>query len=236
MARNDANWAKPTKSLEVTDRDGALNANVRGRKLNPANGGFGRLYQKTFSVRLTGADVTPQEVIRVWKTEFASFWPKGQRMFLPATGIAPGEVGLINASLPGAPTMATGVLVIYADDESFSFMSPEGHPFAGPLTFSAHSDNGVTVVQAHELTRASDPLWELMMMMPVLGERMQNDMWRQTLRNIAKRFGVDTVAESKIVCVDNRRQWKNAKNAWQNAGLRSSLSAPRRWMRRLAGR
>ena len=25
---------------------------------------------------------------------------------------------------------ATGVLVIYADDESFSFMSPEGHPFA----------------------------------------------------------------------------------------------------------
>jgi len=157
-------------------------------------------------------------------------------MFLPATGIAPGEVGIINASLPGAPTMATGVLVIYADDESFSFMSPEGHPFAGPLTFSAHVEDGVTVVQAHELTRASDPLWELMMMMPVLGERMQNDMWRQTLRNLAQRFGVDTVAESKIVCVDSRRQWRNAKNAWQNAGVRSGLSAPLRWARRLAAR
>ncbi|HSW94615.1 MAG TPA: hypothetical protein VLI88_00495, partial [Patescibacteria group bacterium] len=106
----------------------------------------------------------------------------------------------------------------------------------GPLTFSAHSDDGVTVVQAHELTRASDPLWELMMMMPVLGERMQNDMWRQTLRNLAKRFGVDTVAESKIVCVDNRRQWRNAKNAWQNAGVRAALSAPLRLARRLAAR
>ena len=43
MARDDSNWAKPVKSLEATDRDGALNANVRGRKLAAANGGFGRL-------------------------------------------------------------------------------------------------------------------------------------------------------------------------------------------------
>jgi len=93
-----------------------------------------------------GSHVTPEEVIRVWKTRFGDFWPKGQKMFLAATGIAPGEVGLINASLPGAPTMATGVLVIYADDESFSFMSPEGHPFAGPLTFSAFSEDGGTTV------------------------------------------------------------------------------------------
>ncbi len=231
MARDDANWAKSGK-LDPHDVAGALNANVRGRKLNAANGGFGRLFQKTFAVRLTGAAVTPQEVIHVWKTDFASFWPKGQKMFLPATGIAPGEVGLINATMPGTPMMATGVLVIYADDESFSFMSPEGHPFAGPLTFSAQSDDGVTVVQIHELTRASDPFWELAMMVPVMGERMQNDIWRSTLRNVAKRFGVDATVESKIVCVDNRWQWKNAKNIWQNAAIRSGLSAPLRLVKR----
>ena len=129
--------------------------------------------------------------------------------------------------------MATGVLVIYADDESFSFMSPEGHPFAGPLTFSAFVDEtGATVAQIQELTRASDPLWELAMMTPVLGERMQNDIWRQTLRNLAQRFGVDGAVESRIVCVDKRRQWKNAKNIWQNAGIRSGLSAPLRLLRR----
>ncbi|HUQ16302.1 MAG TPA: hypothetical protein VM070_00790 [Candidatus Saccharimonadales bacterium] len=231
MTRNDANWAKPGK-LDPSNVAGAINANVRGRKLNAANGGFGRLFQKTFSVRLEGAAVTPQEVIQTWKTRFGEFWPKGQKMFLPATGIAPGEVGLINSSMPGTPTMATGVLVIYADDESFSFMSPEGHPFAGPLTFSAFTDeHGTTVAQAHELTRASDPFWELAMMTP-FGERMQNDIWRSTLRNLAQHFGVDAVVESKIVCVDRGRQWKNAKNIWQNAAIRSGLTAPLRLVKR----
>ncbi len=232
MPRDAENWAKPVTRLESGDVAGAVNANVHGRRLNAANGGFGRLFQKTFAVRLEGAAVTPQELIRVWKTRFGEFWPKGQKMFLPATGIAPGEVGLINTSLPGAPTMATGVLVIYADDESFSFMSPEGHPFAGPLTFSAYDDNGTTVVQVQELTRASDPFWELMMLMPILGERMQNDIWRQTLRNLARSFGVDAMVESRIVCVDKRRQWRNAKNIWQNAGIRSGIAAPLRLFRR----
>lgn len=232
MTRDDSNWAKPVRTLESSDREGAINANVRGRRLNAANGGFGRLFQKTFSVQI-GSKVTPQAVIATWKTRFGDFWPKGQRMFLPATGIAPGEVGLINASMPGAPTMATGVLVIYADDVSFSFMSPEGHPFAGPLTFSAHTDeHGDTVAQVQELTRASDPFWELAMMVPVLGERMQNDIWRSTLRNLAVHFGADAPVEWKIVVVDGRRQWRNAKNIWHNAAIRSGLSAPLRLVRR----
>lgn len=232
MTRDDSNWAKPVGTLESSDREGAINANVRGRRLNAANGGFGRLFQKTFSVHV-GADVTPQQVIAVWKTRFGDFWPKGQRMFLAATGIAPGEVGLINASIPGTPTMATGILVIYADDVSFSFMTPEGHPFAGPLTFSAHTDeSGATVAQVQELTRASDPFWELAMMMPVLGDRMQNDIWRATLRNLATHFGGDAPVQSKIVIVDGRRQWRNAKNIWQNAAIRSGLSAPLRLVRR----
>jgi hypothetical protein len=142
-------------------------------------------------------------------------------------------VGLINASIPGTPTMATGILVIYADDVSFSFMTPEGHPFAGPLTFSAQADeSGVTVAQVQELTRASDPFWELAMMVPVLGERMQNDIWRSTLRNLATHFGADAPVEWKIVVVDGRRQWRNAKNIWQNAAIRSGLSAPLRLVRR----
>jgi hypothetical protein len=229
------NWAKPTRTLtSTTAPSGAMNLNVTGRRLAGAGTGFGRLWQKSFSVRLEGATVAPHEVIRIWKENFGDFWPKGQRMFLPTTGIAPGEVGLINAKpMPGAPSMATGVLVIYADDDSFSFMTPEGHPFAGPLTFSAVDEGGVTVVKVDELTRASDPFWELAMMMPI-GQRMQNDIWRGTLRNIAKHFGVDAQVEERIVCVDRRRQWSQAKNIWQNAGIRSTfylLGAPVRKLR-----
>jgi hypothetical protein len=233
MARDDANWAKPVRTLDATDREGAINANVRGRRLNALNGGFGRLFQKTFSVALEGS-VTPQDVIATWKARFGEFWPKGQKMFLSTTGIAPGEVGLINATIPGAPTMATGILVTYADEVSFSFMTPEGHPFAGQLTFSAHADEqGVTVVQVQELTRASDPFWELAMLTPVLGQRMQNDVWRATLGNLARHFGAaEATVSATIVKVDGRWQWRNAKNIWQNAAIRSGLSAPLRLIHR----
>ena len=234
--RSDAgHWAKPVRTLTSKDVPaGAMDLNVTGRRVAGAATGFGQLWQKSFSVRLDGATVTPREVIRVWKENFGDFWPKGQRMFLPATGIAPGEVGVINAKpMPGAPSMATGILVIYADDESFSFMTPEGHPFAGALTFSAVDDDGVTVVKVDELTRASDPFWELAMMMPI-GQRMQNDIWRGTLRNIAKHFGGEAQVEERIVCVDRRRQWSEAKNIWQNAAIRSSFylfGAPLRKLR-----
>ena len=228
---DDAYWAKPVGRLDPKEADAA---NVRGRRLNAAAGGFGWLYQKTFSVRLTGASATPREVIATWKEHFGDFWAKGRKMFLPAGGIAPGEVGIISdrATVPVAPALHTGVLVIYADDESFSFMSPEGHPFAGPLTFSAFADpDGVTTVQVQEFTRASDPLYELMMHTPVLGDRFQNEIWRSTLRNVAKHFGVDAPVEQKIVVVDRRWQWRYARNIWQNAAIRSTLTAPVRWLR-----
>lgn len=234
-ARSDAgNWAKPVRTLTTKNVPaGATDLNVTGRRLYGVTTGFGRLWQKSFSVRLEGATVTPREVIQIWKERFADFWPKGQRMFFSATGIAPGEVGLINAKpMPGVPSMATGILVIYADDESFSFMSPEGHPFAGTLTFSAVDDDGATVVKVDELTRASDPIYELAMMTPFLGDRMQNDIWRKTLRNVAKHWGVEARVEQRIVCVDSRRQWSQAKNVFYNAGIRTAMYTLARPFRR----
>lgn len=231
-------WAKPVRTLETREVPaGAIDLNVSGRRLHGATGGFGRLWQKTFWVRIEGAAATPQQVIETWKLRFGDFWPKGSRMFLPATGIAPGEIGLIKATpMPGVPAMATGVMVIYADEESFSFLSPEGHPFAGPLTFSAFEEDGVTVAQVHELTRASDPIWEIALMLPVLGEKMQNEIWRSTLRNLAMHFGVaDPQVRSRVLIVDDRRQWRHWRNIWKNAALRSALytmAAPFRRLRR----
>jgi hypothetical protein len=57
----------------------AVNLNVEGRRLTGALQGFGQLWQKTYKVRLTGAGVTPKEVVRVWKEEFPSFLPPHSR-------------------------------------------------------------------------------------------------------------------------------------------------------------
>ena len=52
----------------------AINLNVSGRELAGPERGFGQLWRKTYRMRLTSADVAPQEVIRRWKTRFGDYW------------------------------------------------------------------------------------------------------------------------------------------------------------------
>jgi hypothetical protein len=52
-------------------------------------------------------------------------------------------------------------MVLYADDESFTVITPEGHPESGWITFSAYQDDDDTVAQVQSLARANDPLYEL---------------------------------------------------------------------------
>ena len=112
-------------------------------------------------------------------------------------------------------------MVLYADDESFSLMTPEGHPFSGWITFSSFEEEGTTIAQAQVLMRANDPLYEMGLRMG--GHKMEDEMWRQTLENVATHFGVDEPVETNIVCVDPKLQWSQYRNIWHNAGIRSAL-------------
>src|SRR4249919_2372700 len=114
--RSPEGWAKPVRSLEVTGVEaGSPAINVAGRRPTSPIQGFGRMWQKTYRVRLLGADVTPAQVIAVWKRDFPSFWPKGNRFFAPLAGIQPGEVAVLDLGMPGGMKLSTGVLVMYAD-------------------------------------------------------------------------------------------------------------------------
>jgi len=190
------------------------------------------LWQKTYRVSLTDAGVTPVEVIKTWKEHYQDFWPEGNRFYAPLAGIAPGEVALVSGSLPGGVKLSTGVMVLYADDESFSLMTPEGHPFSGWVTFSSFEEEDTTVAQAQVLMRANDPLYEMGLRMG--GPKMEDEIWRKTLENLAAHFGVHEPVETNVVCVDPRIQWSHFRNVWQNAGIRSalySITAPLRWRR-----
>jgi hypothetical protein len=228
-------WAKSVQRLDHPDVEPGIAAiNVAGKRPTSPIQGFGRMWQKTYRVRLVGAETDPRGVTAVWKERFGSFWPRKARFFAPLSGIAPGEVAALNVSMPGGLRLSTGVLVMYADDESFTLMTPQGHMFAGWITFSAFADaDGVTCAQAQVLMRASDPLYELGL---VLGGHSEEDRhWQHTLRELASHFGVDGEVSSESVCVDRRRQWRNMANVWHNAGIRSGLyatGAPIRLMRK----
>jgi hypothetical protein len=234
--RDAGNWAQPVERLSAAGVAGASVDAVSGRRVSGPLQGFGQLWQKTFRVRLEGTDLSPQDVVAAWKANFPSFWPGGARFYAPLAGIAPGEVALLDVPpVPGSPIkMSTGVMVMYADDESFTFVTPEGHTLSAWITFSAHQDGEVTVAQAQALERTSDPFDELAY---VLGANRLNDrFWRQTLESLARHVGVAApVVHVQAVCIDKRRQWRHAGNVRNSAILRTArhtVTAPARWISR----
>jgi hypothetical protein len=220
--RDAGNWAKPVSTLTVTDeREGVANL-VEGKRLLSPVQGFGKMWQKTYKVRLEGVQMSPAGVISAWRDDFPSFWPAGNDFYPPLTGLEPGEVALIKAAGPGGMKLKTGVMVLYSDDVSFTLMTPEGHMFAGWITFSAHEEDGVTVAQAQVLMRAQDPISEMGLTMG--GHRMENRFWEQTLRNLATSLGTeDPDVTTQVVCVDQKRQWSRAKNVRHSVAIRSTL-------------
>ena len=186
--------------------EGAININVEGKRLAGPIQGFGKMWQKTYQVRLPRERVSATDLIATWKQRFPEFWPEGNSFYGPLTGIAPGEVALLNMTLPGKMKLSTGVMVLYADEESFTLMTPQGHMFAGWITFSATEVDAETVAQAQVLMRASDPIFEMGLTMG--GHKQEDRFWQQTLGAVAAEFGEqEAEVDTQVVCVDKKRQW-----------------------------
>jgi hypothetical protein len=230
--KDSASWAHPVERLATT-ATGAGDDAVTGRRVAGPVQGFGQMWQKTFRVRLDGVQ-TSRQVIATWKEQFPTFWPRSAKFYAPLAGIAPGEVALLEiAPVPGAPVrFSTGVMVIYADNDSFTFMTPEGHILSAWITFSAYEDGDVTVAQVQALERPSDPIDELGYILG--GNRINTRFWEQTLTALARHLGTSEPSiETTVVCVDRQRQWRYVRNLRHSASIHSMMrtaTAPGRWV------
>src|SRR5262249_30127057 len=140
----------------------------------------------------------------------------------PLTGLDPGEVALLSAAGPAKLKFKTGVMVLYADEVSFTLMTPEGHMFAGWITFSSFEKGDGVVAQTDVLMRAQDPIGELGLTFG--GHGKENKFWEQTLSALAPSLGVERPqVATQTVCVDRKRQWSRAKNVRHSVAIRSTL-------------
>ena len=234
-AHDESSWARNVSRLDLSGTpSGGIPGNVAGRRVAGPIQGFGQMWQKTYQVRLPGAELDVADLITTWKTRFPEFWPERNTFYAPLTGIAPGEVALLDVTLPGRFKLSTGVMVLYADAESFTLMTPQGHMFAGWITFSARREGDDVVAQAQVLMRASDPVFELGLLLG--GHRQEDVFWQRTLLRLAEHLGYpDAGTETSVVCVDRKRQWGRWRNIWQSSAIWSTvymLGAPVRMLRR----
>lgn len=249
--RADTHWAKPITSLLVSRiPTGSLNLNVDGRQVVGPLQGFGKLWQKTFRLSLSDTALTPAEIMQIWKANFPHFQPT-QNRFFPVATLDPGEIMLINASMIGMPVF-TGMMVLYADEEAFTLMTPEGHPESGWITFSSFLEEEKLICQIQTMTRANDPLYEYSFRL--FGSRVQDRIWTHVLEALAshlrsqranlpepesKRTSEDDEKIGQVLvaklCLDPHVQWSEAKNIWRNAALHTLiyiLTTPLRWLAR----
>jgi hypothetical protein len=220
LPRNAQSWASKVDRLEVAPEHAEAGYNIAGRRVTGPQQGFGRLWQRTYTVNL-GTAVGVRDLVADWKAHFGEFWPKGATFHTGFTGVTPGAVAPIGISAAPGMELATGILVLYADDESFSFMTPEGHMFAGMITFSGEEESGDTIAAINILIRPNDPLYELGW--PIM-RRREDTFWSATLVNLAAKHGIENATVSEhTTCVDRKRIWSNWKNVRHNAGIRSGL-------------
>ena len=233
--RDDA-WAKAGSQFNVgTLPKDAININVQGKRVAGPVKGFGALWQKTYTARFAGTKPDPKTVIREWRAHFGDFWPKGNRFFTEGSRVDPGAVAVLNLSPAPGATVVTGIMVLFADDEQFTFLTPEGHMFGGMITFTARVDDETsdTIAEIQALIRANDPFIELTMALG--GHHAENKHWEKTLSNLARHFGATATPTTKEVCVDRRLRWSEAGNIFSSSLIRSMLYMPVLLARKLFG-
>jgi hypothetical protein len=231
--RSTESWAKPVDRLSIAEIPaGALSLNVQGRRLFGPLQGFGQMWQKTYRIALRKRELTPQQVIATWKENVPRLKPPQKRFYPSSLGIAPNELVLIDAETVAGP-ISTGVMVLYAGAESFTLMTPAGHPEAGWVSFSSYVEDGCTFAQVQVLARASDPFYELAFRLA--GSKLQDQIWPHVLTQLAALLGTSGEIQMHRTLLDPKLQWKRAGNIWYNAQLRTWLHSPIALIRWIGG-
>jgi anti-anti-sigma regulatory factor len=230
----DDAWPGPFTRLSVRGMPSeAINLNVNGRRIAGPLQGFGQLWEKTYTAILKDIKLSPHELIEILKTNFTRFQPSSNRFYPGPKGIKPGETILINADTPGG-LIVTGVMVLYAGATSFTFITPEGHPESGWVTFSAEENAGSITIQIQGLARASDPVYEVAFRLA--GSKLQQGIWTHVLQSLLRCVGSNSQIEVAPVCLDKKLQWSKFFNIFANAQVLTILNMPLIFLRKLIKR
>ena len=217
--QSDAGWSPKLDRLRVTERpEGVFTKNMDGRRIIGQLHGFGQMWEKTYWLNMKKAGIKKEDVILAMQQHFVEFQPSENSFYLTSKGIAPGEMIFIDPRTPGG-IVSTGVMVLYMDDNNLTFITPQGHPEAGWITFSVDEREDSVYVQIQGLVRASDPFFDLAF--NIAGSKFQETIWKHVLSLLAKYLDVEDNVQMKKYSPSTDLQWSKSRNMLYNSQLRS---------------
>jgi len=217
--QSDAGWAPKVERLQVREKpEGAFTKNMDKRRVIGQLQGFGPMWEKTYWLTIKKPGLKLEDVTKAMQEHFLEFQPPENSFYPTSKGIAPGEMIFIDSRTPGG-IVSTGVMVLYIDDRSFTFITPQGHPEAGWITFSVEERNDSIYVQIQGLVRASDPFFEVAF--TIAGSKFQETIWKHVLSSLAKYLGVEDNVQMKKYRPAIDLQWSKSGNIWYNSHIRS---------------
>jgi hypothetical protein len=135
--------------------------------------------------------------------------------------------GNVEGRKPTGPLQGFGQLWQKTYEVSIPGPTPEGHPWAAIITFSAYeAPTTETKANIHLLVRANDPLYEASF--HIYTSRLEDKIWTYTLTQLAGHFGSEAPVESQVLLIDKKRQWNQFGNLWKNSAVRTLLRQDRR--------
>ncbi|MBN2463549.1 MAG: anti-sigma factor antagonist [Dehalococcoidia bacterium] len=216
---SDAGWAPKVHRLHVSEKpEGAFARNMDGRRIIGQLQGFGPMWEKTYWIKIEKPGIKKEDVILAMQEHFVEFQPSENSFYPTSKGIVPGELIFIDSITPGG-IVSTGVMVLYMDDRSFTFITPQGHPEAGWVTFSVDEREDSVYVQIQGLVRSSDPFFEIAFTMA--GSKFQETIWTHVLSSLARYLGVEGNVQLKKYRPAIDLQWSKSGNIWYNSQIRS---------------
>ena len=217
--QSDVGWAPKMHRLRVTERpERALARNMDGRRVIGQLQGFGPMWEKTYWIEIRKPGIKKQDIMLAMQEHFVEFQIPENAFYPTSKGLAPGEMIFIDSRTPGG-IVSTGVMVLYMDDRSFTFITPQGHPEAGWITFSVDEREDSVYVQIQGLVRASDPFFEVAF--KLAGSKFQENIWKHVLSSLATYLGVEDNVQMKKYRPATDLQWSKAGNIWYNSHIRS---------------
>jgi hypothetical protein len=226
--QSDAGWAPLVERIKVTEKpEGAMLRNMDNRRLQPQINVFGKMWQKTFWLMIDKPELTPKDVITKLMQNFVVFQIPENFFYPTSKGLSPGALVFIDSKTPGG-IVSTGIYVLYVDDTSFTYITPQGHPEAGWITFSAREQDEKIRLQIQGLVRAADPFYELAY--AIAGQAFQEKIWLNVLTQMAKHLAIEDNGQMVKYKPADNWQCCRAGNIWYNAQIRTLPLNITRWI------